>query len=119
MVESFLSDQRLLNYALYYLEIEWQMRGPSDDPYFEGTCSVNGTRVTTIPQSKVCRKNCRHEMMDSVYVWHPTAHHTGVSKMKSADDYGLNFLSPHWSEMDCHDTVGVKWLQCISDGRFN
>ena len=112
------SDQLLLNYGLYYLKIHWQKHGREDDPYLEGECEVSGMRVTIIPEAKVCRFKCRPEIVDTVYIWHMLSQPNGKDKMVSAEENGLNFLSSPWSESSCHHTVGERWLQCISDGRF-
>ena len=110
----------MFNYALDELEIKWQKYGEMDDAYFEGECGVNGMKVTTISQNQVCRFNCRTEIMDSVYVWHPRSKTQGYLKMASAKEFNLVFLSEKWStKRECDDSVGERWLECISDGRFS
>lgn len=111
------SDQLLFNYGLENLEISWQKYGELEDAYFEGDCKVNGMRVTTIPLSLVCRENCRREIIESVYVWHPLTEPNGNAKVAAADEYHLKFLSQRWSENeDCNQVTGELWLRCISDG---
>ena len=110
----------MFNYALDELGITWQKYGELDDAHFEGECGVNGMQVTTVSQNQVCRFNCRTEIMDSVYVWHPRSKPKGHYKMESAEEFDLVFLSEKWGERsECDGAVGDQWLLCISDGRFS
>ena len=54
--------------------------------------------------------------MDNVYVWHPRSKPQSHSKMESAEEFDLVFLSEKWTERrECDGAVGEEWLQyCAS-----
>ena len=105
-----LSDQERLNYALDSLHVEWHRNGE----IIEGRCG-NGLRVTLLPLTYVCRKNCKRSELKSYYVWHKTGQKNGDSKRKAALDGRLWFLRDNWSTHCNSDELNrLEWLDCIA-----
>ena len=115
-------DQVILNRALKNCSIQWRsVKNISTDP-IDGFCLKNNLSLTVLPQSSICRIQCKDTA--SVYVWHPLSLSKGDKKKTSIKDSHLWYLREDWREtLEAEgnqgtslepSSRGTKWLSLLS-----
>ena len=112
-------DQRLMNRALTRSVIKWQEGRNVTLQTIDGECP-NGLRVTVLPMSKICRRNCvplstLKERSHWPYVWHILSEKKGEMKKEASMQGNTWWLRQDWKTHTpaTSNLNGIDWLLSI------
>ncbi len=114
-------DQKKFNYALKSLNLHFNKRDSTSDPWQGGApITISDVKsqlnVTVIPMDKICRAQaCTFRILKDCFVWHQGGNHKVEQMKKQASTAKVWLLRNNWLDMDAELKLNrTKWLRMIA-----
>ena len=115
-ISSHLTDQGLVNEALFKMHTEWNMTEAKDSTLdMHGISPRHRLHSVILSEELICRYTCDVAKRHQYFAWHKPAinkERTIRNKIERAQDGEVWYLIDEWDTET--DTTGIDWLKSVT-----
>ena len=115
-ISSHLTDQGLVNEALFKMHIKWNITEARDSTLdMRGISPRHRLQSVILSEESICRYTCDVAKREQYFAWHKPAinkERTIKNKIERAQDGDVWYLIDGWNMKA--NVTGVRWLQSVT-----